>query len=302
MGVGTPLDMLEAVHRGVDMFDCIIPTPLGERGGVFTSRGYLQLRRGVYKHSDEAARSGLRLPDLPALLARLSAPPDEDRRGARLAAARPAQPPLLPPAHARDPAEHPGGHVPSLYQEKRASCRSATSTTRARRPGRGRPRPSPSATTRCTWPARGSRASGTSPRARSCTRARRPWRRRESLYVEQSELAERLRSVPPRMPRTPRRSSSGTWASAPAANAMAAIRCYEQAAALHPSAPSTSSASRTISTRCGSPSPQPAPLPLPAPRRSRGHPRAPDAGSSSTGAGSQLAPRRGRRLRDARRR
>ena len=54
MGVGTPLDLLEAVHRGLDMFDCILPTALGKRGGVFTSRGYLQLRRGVHKHADEA--------------------------------------------------------------------------------------------------------------------------------------------------------------------------------------------------------------------------------------------------------
>ncbi len=53
MGVGTPLDILEAVHRGVDMFDCIIPTQVAQRGGVFTSRGYLQLRRGVYKQSEE---------------------------------------------------------------------------------------------------------------------------------------------------------------------------------------------------------------------------------------------------------
>jgi len=53
MGVGTPLDILEAVHRGVDMFDCIIPTQVAQRGGVFTSRGYLQLRRGVYKFSGE---------------------------------------------------------------------------------------------------------------------------------------------------------------------------------------------------------------------------------------------------------
>ena len=53
MGVGTPLDILEAVHRGVDMFDCIIPTQVAQRGGVFTSRGYLQLRRGVYKFSEE---------------------------------------------------------------------------------------------------------------------------------------------------------------------------------------------------------------------------------------------------------
>ncbi len=53
MGVGTPLDILEAVHRGVDMFDCIIPTQVAQRGGVFTSRGYLQLRRGVYKFAEE---------------------------------------------------------------------------------------------------------------------------------------------------------------------------------------------------------------------------------------------------------
>lgn len=52
MGVGTPLDILEAVHRGVDMFDCIIPTQVAQRGGAFTSRGYLQLRRGVYKTSE----------------------------------------------------------------------------------------------------------------------------------------------------------------------------------------------------------------------------------------------------------
>ena len=53
MGVGTPLDILEAVHRGVDMFDCIIPTQVAQRGGAFTSRGFLQMRRGVYKFSQE---------------------------------------------------------------------------------------------------------------------------------------------------------------------------------------------------------------------------------------------------------
>ena len=52
MGVGTPIDLLEAVHRGIDMFDCIIPTQLAQRGGVFTSRGYVQLRRGVHKFAD----------------------------------------------------------------------------------------------------------------------------------------------------------------------------------------------------------------------------------------------------------
>lgn len=54
MGVGTPLDILEAVHRGVDMFDCILPSALAKRGTVFTSLGKLQLRRSAYKFSEES--------------------------------------------------------------------------------------------------------------------------------------------------------------------------------------------------------------------------------------------------------
>lgn len=53
MGVGTPIDILESVHRGVDMFDCIIPTQLAQRGTAFTSHGKLHFRRSVYKLSDE---------------------------------------------------------------------------------------------------------------------------------------------------------------------------------------------------------------------------------------------------------
>jgi len=58
MGVGTPIDILEAVHRGVDMFDCIIPSQLSQRGVAFTSRGKLQLRRSVYKLSEEPVDLG----------------------------------------------------------------------------------------------------------------------------------------------------------------------------------------------------------------------------------------------------
>ena len=53
MGVGTPIDILEAVHRGVDMFDCIIPNQYAQRGLAFTSIGNLQMRRSVYKFSEE---------------------------------------------------------------------------------------------------------------------------------------------------------------------------------------------------------------------------------------------------------
>src|SRR6185295_11681541 len=54
MGVGTPIDLLESVHRGVDMFDCIIPTQLAQRGVAFTSHGKLKLRRSLYKLREEA--------------------------------------------------------------------------------------------------------------------------------------------------------------------------------------------------------------------------------------------------------
>ena len=54
MGVGTPSDILEAVHRGVDMFDCILPTSLAQRGTAFTSVAKLQMRRSAYKFIDEA--------------------------------------------------------------------------------------------------------------------------------------------------------------------------------------------------------------------------------------------------------
>lgn len=52
MGVGTPLDILESVHRGVDMFDCILPTALGQQGVAFTSRGRIEMRRGIHRFSD----------------------------------------------------------------------------------------------------------------------------------------------------------------------------------------------------------------------------------------------------------
>lgn len=53
MGVGTPSDLLEAIHRGVDMFDCIIPSSLARHGTAFTSVSRMQLRRGKYKFAED---------------------------------------------------------------------------------------------------------------------------------------------------------------------------------------------------------------------------------------------------------
>lgn len=53
MGVGTPQDILEAVMRGVDMFDCVMPTRHARNAHVFTSRGVVKLRNAVHRHSTE---------------------------------------------------------------------------------------------------------------------------------------------------------------------------------------------------------------------------------------------------------
>ena len=52
MGVGTPEDLVEAVYRGVDMFDCVMPTRNGRTGGVFTWQGKLNIRNAQYATDD----------------------------------------------------------------------------------------------------------------------------------------------------------------------------------------------------------------------------------------------------------
>src|SRR5215207_4236578 len=51
MGVGTPEDLLEAVARGIDMFDCVMPTRNGRHGMAFTRFGQVNLRNA--RHADD---------------------------------------------------------------------------------------------------------------------------------------------------------------------------------------------------------------------------------------------------------
>jgi len=53
MGVGTPADILEAVKRGIDMFDCVMPTRNARNGHLFTSRGVLKLRNAAHRRSTQ---------------------------------------------------------------------------------------------------------------------------------------------------------------------------------------------------------------------------------------------------------
>jgi len=48
------VDLLDGIHAGVDLFDCVVPTRNGRHGLLFTSRGLLSIRNAAWKRSDEA--------------------------------------------------------------------------------------------------------------------------------------------------------------------------------------------------------------------------------------------------------
>ena len=60
MGVGTPTDIIESVRRGIDMFDCVIPTRHARTGFLYTSQGILKIRNARYQNDtrplDETCR------------------------------------------------------------------------------------------------------------------------------------------------------------------------------------------------------------------------------------------------------
>ncbi len=49
MGVGDPIDIIEGVIRGVDMFDCVLPTRIARHGSAFTKKGRINLKNSQYK-------------------------------------------------------------------------------------------------------------------------------------------------------------------------------------------------------------------------------------------------------------
>jgi queuine tRNA-ribosyltransferase len=53
MGVGTPEDLVEAVARGVDMFDCVLPTRNARNGQLFTSEGRINIKNARYAEDQE---------------------------------------------------------------------------------------------------------------------------------------------------------------------------------------------------------------------------------------------------------
>ncbi|WP_058486111.1 tRNA guanosine(34) transglycosylase Tgt [Defluviitalea phaphyphila] len=62
MGVGTPENILEAVDRGIDFFDCVLPARNGRHGNVYTNRGKLNLFNAKYELDERPIEEGCKCP------------------------------------------------------------------------------------------------------------------------------------------------------------------------------------------------------------------------------------------------
>jgi len=58
MGVGTPVNILESISRGIDMFDCVIPTRNGRNGMLFTRNGIINIRNQKWKDDFSPVEEG----------------------------------------------------------------------------------------------------------------------------------------------------------------------------------------------------------------------------------------------------
>jgi queuine tRNA-ribosyltransferase len=58
MGVGSPEDLFECVERGIDLFDCVLPTRLARNGAVFSPEGRMNLRNARYKEDARTIQEG----------------------------------------------------------------------------------------------------------------------------------------------------------------------------------------------------------------------------------------------------
>ena len=62
MGVGTPANILEAVDRGIDFFDCVYPSRNGRHGHLYTKRGHINLLNAKYELDDRPIEEGCQCP------------------------------------------------------------------------------------------------------------------------------------------------------------------------------------------------------------------------------------------------
>ena len=83
MGIGDPAGVLEVIERGVDMFDCVLPTRLGRTGSALTWEGRLNLKNARFARDERRSTKAAPAPRA-ALLARVPPPSDQPTGAARL--------------------------------------------------------------------------------------------------------------------------------------------------------------------------------------------------------------------------
>ena len=79
MGVGTPGNIIEGVYRGVDLFDCVMPSRNARHGHLFTWNGIINIKNLKYERDEQPIDPPVRLPGLPQLQPRLHPPPAKGR-------------------------------------------------------------------------------------------------------------------------------------------------------------------------------------------------------------------------------
>ena len=90
MGIGDPAGILEVIERGIDMFDCVLPTRNARTGSALTWEGQLNLKNARFARDPAPARRELCLPRVHEVLARVHPPPVQPAGNSRAAAAQPA--------------------------------------------------------------------------------------------------------------------------------------------------------------------------------------------------------------------
>ncbi len=135
MGVGTPDDLLQALSRGVDMFDCVMPTRAGRHGMVFTRRGRMNLRNARFADDPRPIDEASSAPAGARLFARLLAPSRQVGRNPRHDGADGGQSRLLSgpdgrSARARSPS---GGSATTLPKSRRVGTRAKRQAPKNRR-------------------------------------------------------------------------------------------------------------------------------------------------------------------------
>ena len=114
MGLGSPLDLLDAVDAGVDMFDSVLPARVARNGTLWTPEGRLNLRNARFLDDPRPVQEGCRCRLCRTFSRAYLAHLLPGRRAARLPARDLSQPDLHPRLHGQDPVRDPGRDLPRI--------------------------------------------------------------------------------------------------------------------------------------------------------------------------------------------